>query len=119
MGLPIISQAVLERGAKRALIEAAESAEPSYVGVFASRVQSDGDRERYPYLSQAPIMKLLRDMLETAGLSDATLEVVNDTYVIALEVGRNMLADDQLAAVSQRVREMSEIALSFGNQLLI
>jgi hypothetical protein len=119
MGLPVISSAVLTRAARRALIEAAASAPKSYVGLFARRFTSDGDRERYPYLSQAPIMKLLRDMLESAGLSDALLEVVNDTYAIALESGRNMLSDDQLGAIAERMREMSSLAFSFGNQLLI
>lgn len=119
MALPIVSQAVLERGTKRALIEAANAAPRSYVGVFARRIQSDGDRERLPYLSQAPVMKLLLGMLETAGLSDATLEVVNDTYAISLEVGRNMLSDDQIGAIMQRVNEMTTIAMAFGNRLLI
>jgi hypothetical protein len=119
MALPIISQAVLERGTKNVLIRSQEAAPPSYVGRFARYLKSDGDKERIPWLSQAPIMKLLRDMLESAGLSDATVEYVNDTYAMSMEVHRNQLADDQLGAIMMRVREMADIATGFPNILLI
>lgn len=119
MGLPVVSAAVLERGTKRALIDSARDAQRSYVGVFARRINSDGAVERLPWLSQAPIMKRLRDMLESAGLSDAVLEIENEKFAISLEVPRDLLSDDQLGAVMQRVREMTDIAMGFGNVLLI
>jgi phage major head subunit gpT-like protein len=117
MGLPTYNASLWTRGAQSALIEARTKAEP--LAPIAKLVRSTGNKESYPWIGEAHVMRLLKDELESAGLSDALYEITNETYAISLEVERNMLRDDQLGAILMRVREMSRIALNFGNKLLM
>lgn len=106
------------RGTKSALIQARDIAEPKLVGVIADFQTSESNFNQYPWIGEAPIMKLLKDELEAAQLSDAILTLTNATYGIALEIGRDDLHDDQLGAQMMRARQAGMVALNFANRLI-
>lgn len=107
-----------ERGIKAALIQAREIAEAPLVGKIATLNPSESNTNVYPWIGEAPIMKLLKDELEQAQLSDARYTLENETYAISLAIGRDDLHDDQLGAQMMRAKEMSRVALNFANRLL-
>lgn len=108
-----------EYGVKDALVRARDIAEPSLIGPIASYETSGSYHNLYPAIGEAPVMQLLRDELQIVGLSDASYEVLNDTYAIGIEVARNQIHDDQLGATMQRVANMASVALNFRNKLII
>lgn len=109
-----------EYGVKDAIVRAGDLAkeEVSLVGPIASYETSGSYHNLYPWIGEAPVMQLLRAELEIAGMSDATVEVLNDTYKIGIEVPRNQIHDDQLGATMRRVSQMGAIALNFKNKLI-
>lgn len=107
------------RGARTALVEAAQISERPLAPVIAKIVPSDGNKESYPWIGEAHAMRLLKDELETVGLSDALYEITNEKYAIGLEVDQDQLDDDQLGAIMERVTMMGTVALNFPNKLLI
>lgn len=116
--MKIYTPSLWERGVNGALIAARNIAEAPMAGRVATVQPSTSNFNRYPFLGEAPIMKLLKDELEAAGLSEASYTLTNKTYAISLAIGRDDLHDDQLDAQMQRAMEMSRVALNFANRLL-
>lgn len=108
-----------EYGVKDALVRSLDIAEPTLVGKIASYEQSSSYHNLYPWIGEAPYMvKMLQKDLQIAGMSNANVEVLNDTYAIGIEVDRDSIHDDQLGAIMRRVMQMAAVARNFPNRLL-
>jgi hypothetical protein len=108
------------RAAQKALIDAVGKAqEKSYLGVFAALVDSMGSSESYPYLTSAPVMSAVKDVVENRGLDSALYTVSNQTYAVRMTIPREALSDDQVGGYLARIEQMATLATLFPNKLLV
>lgn len=108
-----------EYGVRDTLVRARNLAEPSLVGPIAELVPSDSYHNLYPWIGPVPVLQLLKDELAIYGMSDASYEVVNDTYSVAIEIPRNSIRDDQLGAIMMQVQKLALVAMNFRNRLIV
>lgn len=113
------NQSALQRLARTALVQASAQRETLLAPVLCAMERSDHYSEVYPWVGDAAQMVRLRGELQTVGLSDALVEIVNETYAVGIYVPRNDLKDDRLGIHMKRVRDMAIVALNFSNHLII
>lgn len=120
MSSPVYLATAATRGQKLSLQDAQSAAGPSYVGPgFAKKITSDGASETHVWRGQAPLMKLMTDLIEAAGLTDTTYNLDNETHGIGMAVKREHMKDDQLGLHMSAIRDMADIAVDYPNKLTV
>lgn len=109
----------LAKGFRGTFLQQMAAPARNLIGRVASLVPSDSFKETYAWLGESPQMTEFKDELQFTPFSDTSYEITNKKFAAAIRVKREDIDDDQVGGISQRIRQMADVAKRHKNKVIV